>query len=303
MEFNDIDPVGTEEEPRRPLRNHRLRRGIYILPSALTVANLLCGYYAVLATLGRPLCGFRQRSHRDWNRLRVRRNGWAYRALDGNGKRVWTRIRFSRRRGELWYCSGAPGLCLGRSSAGCRECFRFLAPYSTWLADGIFLCGLLRLETCAVQHSGNGARREQIFRGHADSCGGGNDCFDRAFARRVADFGCSLVDFVAGIAGWTRRFNVEFDAILQFQRYSMDAAAPFARCDSAGAGGRCSCEIFRTYLVCAHRWRTPRMGRSCSLYASFDTAPLRGPLKAWQAALQNRVVLRLWALPLCAAKN
>jgi CDP-diacylglycerol--serine O-phosphatidyltransferase len=51
MEFNDIDPVGNEEEPRRPLRNHRLRRGIYILPSALTVANLLCGYYAVLATL------------------------------------------------------------------------------------------------------------------------------------------------------------------------------------------------------------------------------------------------------------
>jgi len=51
MEFNDIDPVGNEEEPRRPPRNHRLRRGIYILPSALTVANLLCGYYAVLATL------------------------------------------------------------------------------------------------------------------------------------------------------------------------------------------------------------------------------------------------------------
>ncbi len=51
MEFNDIDPVGNEEEPRRPLRNGRLRRGIYILPSALTVANLLCGYYAVLATL------------------------------------------------------------------------------------------------------------------------------------------------------------------------------------------------------------------------------------------------------------
>jgi CDP-diacylglycerol---serine O-phosphatidyltransferase len=51
MEFNDVDPVGNEEQPRRSPRNHRLRRGIYILPSALTVANLLCGYYAVLATL------------------------------------------------------------------------------------------------------------------------------------------------------------------------------------------------------------------------------------------------------------
>jgi CDP-diacylglycerol---serine O-phosphatidyltransferase len=53
MEFNDIDPIGLEEDyrPRRPFRNHRLRRGIYLLPSIFTVANLLCGYYAVLATL------------------------------------------------------------------------------------------------------------------------------------------------------------------------------------------------------------------------------------------------------------
>jgi CDP-diacylglycerol---serine O-phosphatidyltransferase len=51
MEFNDIDPVGPEEEPRRPFRNTRLRRGVYLLPSALTVANILCGYYAILAIL------------------------------------------------------------------------------------------------------------------------------------------------------------------------------------------------------------------------------------------------------------
>ena len=31
--------------------NHRLRRGIYLLPSFLTVANMLCGFYAVMATL------------------------------------------------------------------------------------------------------------------------------------------------------------------------------------------------------------------------------------------------------------
>jgi CDP-diacylglycerol--serine O-phosphatidyltransferase len=51
MEFNGIDPIGQEDEPRRVFRNHRLRRGIYLLPSALTVANMLCGYYAVLATV------------------------------------------------------------------------------------------------------------------------------------------------------------------------------------------------------------------------------------------------------------
>jgi len=55
MEFNRLDPIGREEEPRGPFRNHRLRRGVYILPSIFTVANLLCGYYAVLATLeGQP---------------------------------------------------------------------------------------------------------------------------------------------------------------------------------------------------------------------------------------------------------
>ncbi len=51
MDFNHIDPIGSEEGPRRPFRNHRLRRGVYLLPSAFTVANLLCGYYAILAVL------------------------------------------------------------------------------------------------------------------------------------------------------------------------------------------------------------------------------------------------------------
>ena len=36
---------------RLRFRNPRLRRGIFILPSLFTVANLLCGYYAVVASL------------------------------------------------------------------------------------------------------------------------------------------------------------------------------------------------------------------------------------------------------------
>ena len=52
MEFNSLDPIGHEEgQPRRLFRNHKLRRGVYLLPCAFTVANLLCGYYAILATL------------------------------------------------------------------------------------------------------------------------------------------------------------------------------------------------------------------------------------------------------------
>jgi CDP-diacylglycerol--serine O-phosphatidyltransferase len=51
MEFNDLDPIGHPDESSRPFRKQRHRRGIYILPGIFTVANLLCGYYAVLATL------------------------------------------------------------------------------------------------------------------------------------------------------------------------------------------------------------------------------------------------------------
>ena len=50
MEFNVLDPSGGGFDRRRRFRNHRLRRGVYLLPSFLTVANLLCGFYAVLAT-------------------------------------------------------------------------------------------------------------------------------------------------------------------------------------------------------------------------------------------------------------
>ena len=45
--------IGQHEIPfeGRRIRNHRLRRGIFLLPSMFTVANLLCGYYAVVASL------------------------------------------------------------------------------------------------------------------------------------------------------------------------------------------------------------------------------------------------------------
>src|SRR5256886_17587162 len=35
----------------RRIKNHRLRRGIFLIPSVFTSANLLCGYYAVVAAL------------------------------------------------------------------------------------------------------------------------------------------------------------------------------------------------------------------------------------------------------------
>src|ERR1700731_5346221 len=36
---------------KRRINNPRLRRGIFLIPSLFTVANLLCGYYASIAAL------------------------------------------------------------------------------------------------------------------------------------------------------------------------------------------------------------------------------------------------------------
>jgi CDP-diacylglycerol---serine O-phosphatidyltransferase len=60
MELNGISPIEhpQEDEFPRVLRNSRLRRGVYILPSAFTVANMLCGYYAILATLDGKISDF-----------------------------------------------------------------------------------------------------------------------------------------------------------------------------------------------------------------------------------------------------
>ena len=51
MAMNEFDQNEHEDTAGPRPRNHRLRRGVYLLPGSLTVGNLLCGYYAVLATL------------------------------------------------------------------------------------------------------------------------------------------------------------------------------------------------------------------------------------------------------------
>jgi CDP-diacylglycerol---serine O-phosphatidyltransferase len=70
-----------EEGRRRSFRKDGLRSGVYILPSIFTVANLMCGYYAVLATFeGRP---------GDFDNA-ARAIGWAiiFDALDGRVARA-----------------------------------------------------------------------------------------------------------------------------------------------------------------------------------------------------------------------
>ncbi len=52
MVMSELEELGSEnglaEAAEKPLRR---RRGVYLLPSFLTVGNLLCGYYAILMTL------------------------------------------------------------------------------------------------------------------------------------------------------------------------------------------------------------------------------------------------------------
>jgi CDP-diacylglycerol--serine O-phosphatidyltransferase len=40
-----------EENPASPRRRHGIRRGIYLVPSAFTIGNILCGFYAVVNSI------------------------------------------------------------------------------------------------------------------------------------------------------------------------------------------------------------------------------------------------------------
>jgi len=46
----EMDP-GADEAMEAATNNHRVRRGMYVLPSLFTVGTLICGYYAILSTL------------------------------------------------------------------------------------------------------------------------------------------------------------------------------------------------------------------------------------------------------------
>jgi CDP-diacylglycerol--serine O-phosphatidyltransferase len=54
-------------EERRPRNPKLLRRGIFLIPTLFTVANLLCGYYAVLAALQGALMASQQHGFEDFD--------------------------------------------------------------------------------------------------------------------------------------------------------------------------------------------------------------------------------------------
>jgi CDP-diacylglycerol---serine O-phosphatidyltransferase len=144
MDFNSLDPIGNEEEPRRPFRNHRLRRGVYILPSFFTVANLLCGYYAILATLEGQVADFD-------NAARAIGFAILFDALDGRVARAMgTNSEFGRELDSL-----ADVISFGIAPAflayawGVRILAAAGAPGTSHLAQLGWLIGFFYLGSCA----------------------------------------------------------------------------------------------------------------------------------------------------------
>ena len=157
--------------------NLKLRRGIYLLPSSMTVANMLCGFYAVMATL---------------------KGGGT--DLDNAAKAIGLAILFDSFDGFVARATGTSSE-FGKQFDSLADMVSFgIAPAAlafTWGVRGIaetdlldirrlhqigwwvalIVCDLLRLAPGPVQHSGNGARnRVKIFRWPALPGRRGADC-------------------------------------------------------------------------------------------------------------------------------
>ena len=219
MEFNTIDPIGHEEEPRRLFRNHRLRRGIYILPSVFTVANLLCGYYAILATLEGRVGDF------DNAACAI---GFAiiFDSLDGRVARAMgTNSEFGKQFDSL-----ADIVSFGIAPAflayawGVRAMAAQAAPDALHLTQLGWLIGFFYLGCCAwrlarfnIQGMAPGSNR--FFVGMPTP---GSGRHDRRYGALLPDSNCrcSLLRPLAAAADSARRPDVEHDPVLQLQGYS-----------------------------------------------------------------------------------
>ena len=157
--------------------NLKLRRGIYLLPSSMTVANMLCGFYAVMSTL---------------------KGGGT--DLDNAAKAIGLAIVFDSFDGFVARATGTSSE-FGKQFDSLADMVSFgIAPAAlafTWGVRGIAetdlldirrlheigwwvalsLCDLLRLAPGAVQYSRDGARnRIKIFRRPALPGRRGADC-------------------------------------------------------------------------------------------------------------------------------
>ena len=216
MEFNHLDPIGNEEEPRRLFRNHRLRRGIYILPSVFTVANLLCGYYAILATLDGRVADFD-------NAARAIGIAILFDSLDGRVARAMgTNSEFGKQFDSL-----ADMVSFGIAPAflayawGVRALASVTAPEAMHLTQLGWLIGFVYLGCCAWRLArfniqGMAPGRQPLFRRNARPCRrrhdrGDGSCLQESHFGRARVGAVARADFGAG------PIDVEHRALFELQ--------------------------------------------------------------------------------------
>ena len=147
---------------------------------------MLCGYYAILATLDGKITDFD-------NAACAIGVAYLFDAMDGRiARAMHTESAFGREFDSLAdvvsfgiapaflaYAWGIRALAAANSSG-------VAAFDAARLAGRVHFCGLLRVAACAFQYSRHGAGRQSLFRGNAHSGGRGHDRRDGAFLPRAA---------------------------------------------------------------------------------------------------------------------
>ena len=160
---------------KRRINNPRLRRGIFLLPSLFTVANLLCGYYAVIASLVGGATEFDRAA---------KAIGLAilFDSMDGRVARMTgTNTEFGVQLDSLAdVCSFGIAPAVMAYAWGVRSLadlggtrLRQLSEFGWVCCSGIL--DLLRVATSQIQRARHGAGKLKVFCGHADPSRGSGD--------------------------------------------------------------------------------------------------------------------------------
>ena len=143
--------------PRLDVRARRFRRGVYLLPSMFTMANLFCGYACIVHSMRRRIV-HGGAVHRLCVRARHARR--PHRPHDRNDQRLRTRVRLTRRRGVVRRRAGDPVVPVGPATARSHR-----------LGGRLSLRGRGRGQARALQHP-VGITGQALFRRHAQPGGG-----------------------------------------------------------------------------------------------------------------------------------
>ena len=206
-----------------PRPRRRMSKGMYILPSLFTTANMAAGFYAILEVVHAS-------GGASWHLDNASKAiGFAvlFDGLDGRVARMTgTSSDFSGRRHHVWRSSRDACLDVGISpdAAGCFDGLEHQADAARCDCEFSFFDGRCQ-PLGAVQHHEqsrafqSGASGEEILCRHADSRGGRSDRRSGSFSvRRTARF---LVhgDYLAGHGCGRGISDGKHMAVLQFQRH------------------------------------------------------------------------------------